>query len=575
MVLGFTREQTTLARRAPAVERPGPVYGWDDWLIERGAIQWEAAADLTGGFPGFAGHGARLEGCQVRVTERFLLVDEGRRHGFGLPLGWLVDADVIASPLRGDRGEAVLRVRYNDRDRVRTFLVRLRGPFLALRGAKRAEHALAALREVGLEAGAEALPPLPEIAHSWLQAAQFEQENVIWSGVTSAAPGPGQEPEPCDVWLTTRSVIWGGGIGDGVLRLSLDRVLDVVPAELESRGKTPALYLACADEAGGRHDLPFIFDRQHPAQRCHRERGALLVGLRSRGIPLGVPPALPQPWRAALAQAAAEDHRFASEAQPLHPPVREQTAPTRFRTPSPARRSVPRRFPMLLDAPFETDDPAAWSLGPNPSPESGFAAELHDDLDHLAATVRRPGAFGRGALTLVPWPSAADDPERLVETAAQEPAMIAAETEFAVIADSVAVVAAAKAGSAPLESNSGPLAIVGSVEDSLVAVLVEAAQGIEHCLGGGLWAAPSAPVPSSSDQLAAHAALDDLLTTGALANDEIRARRCRLVAVGDAGPRLRSLLELHRATLLTDAQLAGMRAEIMAPLADVLRAGKG
>ena len=264
MVLGLTRERTTLARRAPVLERTGPVYGWDDWLIERGSIEWEAPADLTGGFPGFIAHGCRLEGCQVRVTERFLLVNEGKANGFGLPLGWLVDADVIPSPLRGDRGEFVLRIRYNDRDRVRTFLVRFRGPFLALRGPRRAEQALAALRAVGLEIGIEDLPPLPEITHSWLEAARFEQENVIWSGVASAAAGPGRESEPCDVWLTTRSVIWGGSMGDGVLRLSLDRVLDVVPGELDGRGRTPVLYLSCADEAGGRHDLPFIFDRQHP-----------------------------------------------------------------------------------------------------------------------------------------------------------------------------------------------------------------------------------------------------------------------------------------------------------------------
>ena len=251
MVLGLSRERTTLARRAPVLERTGPVYGWDDWLIERGSVQWEAPADLTGGFPGFGAHGCRLECGQVRVTERFLLVNEGKGNGFGLPLGWLVDADVIPSPLRGDRGEVVLRVRYNDRDRVRTFLVRFRGPFLALRGPRRAEQAMAALREVGLEAGAEDIPPLPE-DHPFrpggrqVRAGERHLERRRLGGGRA-----GRESASCDVWLTTRSVIWGGSMGDGVLRLSLDRILDVVPSELDGRGRD-ACPLPVVRRRGGR-----------------------------------------------------------------------------------------------------------------------------------------------------------------------------------------------------------------------------------------------------------------------------------------------------------------------------------
>ena len=117
---------------------------------------------------------------------------------------------------------------------------------------------------------------------------------------------------------------------------------------------------------------------------------------------------------------------------------------------------------------------------------------------------------------------------------------------------------------------SASLKVVEAIEHSLVAVLVEAAHGIERCLGGGLWAKPVSAIPSTTDQMKAHAALDALLAEGILDAGEFRARRDRLIAVGEAGPRLRSLLELHQASLLTDAQLATRRAEIIAPLASVL-----
>ena len=99
---------------------------------------------------------------------------------------------------------------------------------------------------------------------------------------------------------------------------------------------------------------------------------------------------------------------------------------------------------------------------------------------------------------------------------------------------------------------------------------VEAAHGIERCLGGDS-AKPPARSPVPPTRMAANTALDALLAEGILSADEVHSRRSRLVAVGEAGPRLRSLLELHQANLLTDAQLATRRAEIIAPLACVLK----
>jgi len=380
-------------------------------------------------------------------------------------------------------------------------------------------------------------------------------------------------------------------MGDGVLRLSLDRVLDVVPGELDGRGRTPVLYLSCADEAGGRHDLPFIFDRQHPAQRCHRERGALLVGLRSRGIPPGNAPLPPQPWQSALARVAADEVDRDSATGPLDLPTGERAPISRFRVPSTSSRVTRMRFSLDPEAAIESDDPAAWALGP----ESQDLAAA--SLNILPSTLQETGAFGRGALTLLPWridespePEAVQDSAEialdLVDGALAEPDALLVDAlpeadQDCVGAESLPGLEPAVDAIPPLSQEtaqesepvveSASLTVVEAIEHSLVAVLVEAAHGIEHCLAGGAWANPVCAIPSTTDQMAAHAALDDLLAEGVLSADEVRSRRDRLVAVGEAGPRLRSLLELHRATLLTDGQLATRRAEIIAPLACVLK----
>lgn len=585
MVLGVTHERPTLGRRGTASERAEPAFGWDDWQIERGAVTWAGVADSSGGFPGFANHAGRLDGRQVRVTERFLLVDEGRRHGFGLPLPWLIDADVIASPFRGDRDETVLRVRYSDRDRARTFLLRFREPFLMMRPGRRAEQALAALRAVGLEARDEALPPLPEVAHSWLEVSRFEQENVLWSGVASAALGPGNELEPCDVWLTTRSVIWGGDSGDGVLRLPLERLLDVVAADAEGRGRAPAVYLACADEAGGRHDLPFVFDRHHSAQRCLQERGALLNRLRSRGVALGSMSAPPQPWRAALARVAAADDRWVARTRALDLPFRDFPRDARLPAPPRAGRTTARGLAVVRGGDAVADDPARWALGPDlPAAAAGNDMLRVDDLDHTGAATRLADAGGRGTLTLLP--PVARSTESAAEARSAPPPEDGQSSEGPESIRTVDVPSgqatqvpslsdAPKVRAGETHEAGSPLNVVDTFEDAIVAVLVESARGIERCLSGADWVAPVTPVPSAAQQLAAHAALDGLLSGGVLDSEELRSRRCRLVAAGDAGPRLRSLLELRLVGLITDAQLAQKRSEIMGPLGDVLQGGRG
>src|SRR5215216_5226701 len=79
------------------------------WSSERGATLFEAHADIAGGFPGYADRGCLIAGARFRVTERYLLVDEGRPHGFGLPLAWIDGTTLVEQPGSDDHG---LRIFY-------------------------------------------------------------------------------------------------------------------------------------------------------------------------------------------------------------------------------------------------------------------------------------------------------------------------------------------------------------------------------------------------------------------------------------------------------------------------------
>lgn len=274
-----------------AIEEAGDRSSWSQ---RRGATHWEGAADVVGGFPGFVPRGARLEGAALRITERYLLVDEGRAHGFGLPIASLTDAAIVEAE---GMAEPAVRLAYRDGAIVRSFHLRFRASLFLLRAPRRAERALAALHRVGvLDRLGDPASALPATALTWLETGQFHGENVVWHGRATALLGRGVDRVLADVWLTTRSLIWGSAPGDGVWRLALTDIVDVVPGRIEDRAGTPVAYVTARGGGDERIELPFIFDADSHVERNQRERGAFLVGLRARGISLGVGAPLRQPW---------------------------------------------------------------------------------------------------------------------------------------------------------------------------------------------------------------------------------------------------------------------------------------
>lgn len=277
---------------------PMALHPAGDWVSERGEILFEASADIIGGFPGYADRCCALAGAYLRITDRFLLADEGHPQGFGLPLSWIEGSTLVAQPGRDDYA---LRIFFRVDGMPRLFTIRFRTNRIGARGPRRSLRAQEALHTAGIVDRFAAEPPQqPNFTLPWDQTREFENENVIWTGRATAPVRVGSESAPSEVWLTTKSLIWGSGDGEGINRIPLPLLMDLVSTRLRDRLGTPVIYVAIGDDSTGRYELPFSFDLQTPPDRNFRERGAFLVGLRSRGIIEGVTAPYNQPWRANL-----------------------------------------------------------------------------------------------------------------------------------------------------------------------------------------------------------------------------------------------------------------------------------
>jgi hypothetical protein len=287
------------------------------WLAERGEIAFESTCDLAGGFPGYAETGAVLEGVRLRITNRYLLIAEGEPFGFGLPVRWL---DGMALVPLDDADDFGLRFFYQDGASPRLFTVRFRSNRLAMRNGPRAERAHLALLRAGVEDRLSDAPQADPSFHvPWGQTAPFESETVIWRGHATAPLRIGQTSAPGEVWLTTKSLIWGHPTTEGIQRIPLHLLADVTPATLGDRAGTPAVYIGLGDQSTGHFELPFLFDQQQTADQNLKDRGALLVGLRARGVPVGAATPRFQPWRLEFLPAALTGTEPAADEESIEP----------------------------------------------------------------------------------------------------------------------------------------------------------------------------------------------------------------------------------------------------------------
>lgn len=634
MVLGLTRPRLRADRsRLFAIrDTPMALQPPRSWAAERGATLFETTADLIGGFPGYADRGGLLYGANLQITDRFLVVDEGLAHGFGLPLSWIEGSALVNQPGRDD---FALRVFYRAAGAPRLFTIRFRVSRIGARGQRRSVRAQEVLRAAGIaDRYADNPPAEPNFTVPWDRTREFEHENVLWTGRASAPVRVGTESAPSEVWLTTKSLIWGSGDGEGINRVPLPLLMDLVSTRLRDRLGTPAIYLGIGDPSTGRYELPFVFDLHTPPDRNFRERGAFLVGLRSRGIEDGAAVAPCQPWRTSLlapeeaavpvepaadepASAAAPEAGFSEFDQwqvPIAPPRSRGFGRRLLRTPDgpverPAEPVAELPEPPVVDLelaseagePASAADPTAHSpdaaeiTGPvEPTADahdiSTVAAEpadasdaipevLNDEIDAGddptepfalvgAGTASAPPSSGDEDVVLAEW-SAADEPAAGSEDVALAESW-AADADARDEPDRQQVPVPESVQPQPDPASAEPWAAIKRYEETAVGALSEALRIVDARVAGREAAPLSEHAPSSWDQARALAELKELVLSGAVSADEARHRQERLLALGEVCVRLRTLIELHASGHLSAADLDEKRANLMQRLSTAL-----
>jgi hypothetical protein len=126
------------------------------------------------------------------------------------------------------------------------------------------------------------------------------------------------------------------------------------------------------------------------------------------------------------------------------------------------------------------------------------------------------------------------------------------------------------AGVAPGEPDRAWWTQVRAFESAALAVLAEALDAIRDRAAGRVPAPLVESPPSAAEQAQALAALIDLTRAGRLSPEALHARKVRLLALGEAAIRLRTLLELRDAGHLSDADLARKRTAITTRLGEIL-----
>jgi hypothetical protein len=608
MALGLTRPRSRLGGAISGpLDRSRPTYdGHRHWHAERGEILFEAACDVVGGFPGYAVCGGHLAGHRLRVTERYLLVGDGDEFGFGLAIR---DIDGVALVPLPDGDECGLRLFYQDGTSPRLFTVRFCGNRLSMRSGPRAERAHISLLRAGLvDRFGISPPPEPDFIASWDETAGFDAENVIWTGRATIPRHVGLEGVPGSVWLTTRSLIWGCETVTGVHRLPLAVLTDVAAATVADRTATPAVHVGFGDELTGHFDLAFRFDQQATADHNLRDRGAMLVGLRSRGLPIGSPTPPFQPWRHAA-------HPVSEDADAYPEPDEDDPRNTFLGEERSVRRSPSRRRLGTFDLtdgdppyPARPDHAARWPVGPAVEPSSTVWADADTGEREGGPTEPSPRLLD---VVLAEWSGLPDDRERspddvqvaaswlspltpteaepvdqeptqdgargpideagpalLPATSADEPSADANGTDLTL--DEFSARDAEKS-TCQTEGLHGSLCWprAAAYESAAVGVLAEILTAIRDRVGGRVTPVAAA-LPTAAEQSAALAELAAACQAGLVAPDELRARSARILALGDACVRLRTLLELRDAGHVSDADLARRQQSITAQLAAVM-----
>lgn len=560
------------------------------WLAVRGESLYESRVDVIGGFPGFAAGGGCLRDIRLAVIPGMLLIAEGGAHGFGLTV------DAISGYALVDglyRGEPDLMVRYRGDASPRSLVIRFRPNRLPVRATRRAERLVEALIATGLNVPDETGSGRPDFTLSWERADEFASETVRWSGWASAPLTLGDLSARSEIWLTTQSLMWGSAAGQGLNRVTVSHLLDVVSARLGDRSGSPMVNIGIDGGRGAREDATFVFDQEIPEGRNADECGRMLAALRSLGLPDGIAEPLRQPWRPSELETSDEGDGRASSALSTLPIMRTWPRPTDEETSPPSASAADPPIRRGLGARLQRVVPATPVM--QPAPYVDAAPDGDNEVDTTApapveaiGTLSEPVAEQRGpasvdaALALaIAQPKTAIDRWMPPFELRFAPALTRGVTGSDSMAATGDVDDVARAVTTPALTID-PIAFdpaasikdvrwspVRAFETEAVAALASTLRAIDRRASGER-DADGAPLPSASDQAAALAALRDLVLAGELTVDDGARRAERVGGLFEAVIRLQTLLDLHHSGHVPIEELGPRRSKIVDGLAGVL-----
>jgi hypothetical protein len=113
-------------------------------------------------------------------------------------------------------------------------------------------------------------------------------------------------------------------------------------------------------------------------------------------------------------------------------------------------------------------------------------------------------------------------------------------------------------------------AAVKKYEEAAVGALAEALRVIDDRVAGNRETRLSEAAPSSLDQANAIAEITTMSAQSQISGDEAKAKRDRLMSLGDVSVRLRTLVELFDTDFLTSEELEAKRSKLVKQLSGVL-----
>ena len=566
MVLGLTRGRT---RSAAAAQVAIPAD--TSWHNSAGTLLYETTCELGGAFPGYVEQGMRMEHAQVRLYERMLIIEEGRQRGFALPFDRIVATD---DGDQTDIDDAMIRVRYRDGEETRLFSMRPRASRLMFRGGRRAFRLLDELAALGVPGGPLDDIPAETYVTSWGETDAFGHETMVWHGHASASLMLHGERATCDVFITSKSLVWGRDARSPIARVPLESIRDVTPGHSGAREQQPMAFIGIGDSSYERVEFAFVFDAHDTEDRNALERSAFVVHLRSRQVALAYPEKPVQPWAMPLQLEIVEDAPkplWPEHSVALRQPNRlgqrirdriggeETIEPRKPAFNDPAERLRPDRGVITAeDWTTQGDTVSSW-----PVP----AAQAVDFVETEAIDV---APIPSGDVMLSEWaPPESAFVERLAEPlAAEAPAPIEEASQVDEAPQVVELIV-----TPPLDPDPEERSAVDHAQEfevQALAALGDILAVIRRREEGDIAATADHRPPSGGTLAAALDAVTARHERGEIDAETASARRARLLSLDDVMRRLDVLLPLHANGAVTTAELSARRDILCADLNAVL-----